>query len=663
MDANHPTRPSSPTYADLIEARYSRRAVLGGATVAVGAAAAGILPSLPAASQTLPAPAAGPGSTASSPTNVGFSPIQSFAITDDNVRVPDGYVVDMVMRWGDPVLAGAPEFDVNAQTGAKQALQCGYNHDFQAFFPLGTSGAEGVFFVSHEYTDGSKMFPGYNPNTTDLARLRAWVDIELEAHGGTLVELERGSGGTGAWQVRAGARRNRRITGNTRMVFSGPAANDLRMGSSVLGTLNNCAGGVTPWGTVLTAEENFNQYFGNAGRIADQRTREAAARYGLPTGASARGWERAYPERFDAGLNPNEPWKFGWIVEVDPDDPNSLPVKHTALGRFKHEAAMTVIAPSGQVVVYSGDDERFDYMYKYVSWGTYDAKAGKANSKLLTEGTLYVARLRADGSGEWIPLVYGSRPELGAPRFESQADVLMRTRLAADAVGATRMDRPEDIEMSPKTKKLYVALTNNSNRTSVVANDGERASNPRINNRAGHILEMAEKGDNAAAREFTWGIFILAGDPGAGRLVDAPTGNLQGGDLYFGGYRGQVSPIGAPDNVAFSPDGMLWVATDGAPNAINRNDALHAVITEGPNRGRVAQFLSVPAGAECCGPEFTPDQKALFIAVQHPGEDGPLRVAGDVTTNTQSSWPGGSGTVARPATIAIRHRDGKVIGS
>jgi uncharacterized protein len=298
-----------------------------------------------------------------------------------------------------------------------------------------------------------------------------------------------------------------------------------------------------------------------------------------------------------------------------------------------------------------------------VSWGVYDPALGKKNSRLLTEGTLYVARLRADGSAEWIPLVYGSRPELTAPRFESQADVLMRTRLAADAVGATRMDRPEDIEMNPKTKKVYVALTNNSNRTTVVANESERASNPRINNRTGHILEISEAGDNAAAREFRWDIFMLAGDPGAGRLVDSPSGNLQGGDQYFAGYRGQVSPIGAPDNVAFSPDGMLWVATDGAPNAINRNDAMHAVITEGPNRGRVAQFLSVPAGSECCGPEFTPDQKTLFIAVQHPGEDGTLTRAGDPNSNSQSTWPDGPGTVPRPATIAIRHREGKIIGS
>lgn len=660
--------PHNPTYADLVEQRYSRRTVLGGATAALGAAAAGLLPSLPAHGQAVPAAGAagtavGPATVASTPANIGFTPIPSYAVTDDAVRVPEGYVVDMVLRWGDPIKAGGPAFDVNAQTPEKQAAQCGYNHDFQAFFPLGKTGTEGVFFVSHEYTDGSKMFPGYNANTTDLARLKTWVDIELEAHGGTVVELERGSGGTGAWQVRASGTRNRRITANTPMRFSGPAANDLRLGSGVIGTLNNCAGGVTPWGTILTAEENFNQYFANAGRIADTRTREAHARYGVTTGASARGWERVYPNRFDASINPDEPWKFGWIVEIDPDDPSSVPVKHTALGRFKHEAATTVIAPTGQLVVYSGDDERFDYMYKYVSWGTYDPKAGKANSRLLTEGTLYVARLRADGSAEWIPLVYGSRPELSTPRFESQADVLMRTRLAADAVGATRMDRPEDIEMNPKTGKVYVALTNNSNRTTVVTNDAERASNPRINNRTGHILEFSERGDNAAAREFTWGIFILAGDPGAGRLVDSPAGNLQGGDLYFGGFRGQVSPIGAPDNVAFSPDGMLWVATDGAPSAINRNDAMHAVITEGPNRGRVAQFLSVPAGAETCGPEFTPDQKTVFIAVQHPGEDGSLRVAGDVRTNTQSSWPDGPGNPARPATIAIRHKDGKTIGS
>jgi uncharacterized protein len=660
-------------YGDLLQLRYSRRAVLGAGTLgAVGLTVA--LPTLPSVAQV---PSQGPNQFPSAenssvakptvsyvtPTNVSFSAITAAPITDDAVRVPDGYVVDVILRWGDPVVSGAPAFDINKQTASSQAGQAGYNHDFQAFFPLGTSGREGVLFVNHEYTDGPKMFPGYStPARADLAKLKEWVDIELEAHGGTVVELERADGGTGPWKTRFGAR-NRRITATTPMAFSGPAARDPRLSTQVLGMLNNCGGGVTPWGTVLTAEENFNQYFANAGRVTNPITREAHTRYGLPSAESPRGWERVYPSRFDVSVNPDEPYKYGWIVEIDPDDPKSVPVKHTALGRFKHEAATAVIAPTGQLVVYSGDDERFDYFYKYVSWGTYDKAAGKANSKLLTEGTLYVAKLRADGTAEWIPLVYGSRRELSGPRFDSQADILVRTRLAADAVGATKMDRPEDIETNPKTGKVYVALTNNSNRRTVVIDDAERASNPRVDNRTGHILEFTEARDSAAAREFSWNVFIMAGDPSVGKLVDSSKGSFAGTDLYFGGYKGQVSPIGAPDNIAFSPDGMLWLATDGAPSAINRNDALHAVITEGPNRGRVAQFLSVPAGAETCGPEFSPDQLTLFIAVQHPGEDGTLTRAGDPTSNSQSSWPDGPGTVPRPASIAIRHRDGKKIGS
>jgi uncharacterized protein len=663
-----------PRYGDLLESRYSRRAVLTGvaASAATAVGAAIVLPSLPAVAQVSSAtPAAGAGAAAgaaagagfTTPTNVTFSALSSFPITDDTVRVPDGYVVDVIMRWGDPVVKGAPAFDVSKQTASSQAAQSGYNHDFQAFFPLGTAGTEGVLFVNHEYTDGSKMFPGYSsPARAELAKLKEWVDIELEAHGGTVVELERADGGKGPWKTRFGTR-NRRITANTKMTFSGPAAKDPRLGSSVVGMLNNCGGGVTPWGTVLTAEENFNQYFANAARVADPIARESHARYGISAGESPRAWERVYPGRFDSSVNPDEPYKYGWIVEIDPDDPNSTPIKHTALGRFKHEAATTVIAPTGQLVVYTGDDERFDYFYKYVSWGTYDAAAGKANSKLLTEGTLYVAKLRPDGTAEWIPLVFGSRLELSGPKFDSQSDILIRTRQAADAVGATKMDRPEDIETNPKTGKVYVALTNNSNRRTVVADEAERASNPRVDNRTGHILEISEAKNNAAAREFTWNVFIMAGDPGIGTLVDSPAGNRKGTDLYFGGYKGQVSPIGAPDNVAFSPDGMMWLATDGAPSAINRNDALHAVITEGPNRGRVAQFLSVPAGAETCGPEFSPDQLTLFIAIQHPGEDGTLARAGDLGSNTQSSWPDGPGTVPRPASIAIRHKDGKKIGS
>jgi uncharacterized protein len=523
-----------------------------------------------------------------------------------------------------------------------------------------------VMFVNHEYTDAPKMIPAYDINTRDNDRFKQWVDIEIAAHGASVFEVERADTKS-AWKMRRSGARNRRITGDTLMRFSGPASGDGRLSGSVIGMYNNCGGGVTAWGTVLTAEENFNQYFANAGRVTSAAERAHHARYGVPTGATPRQWERVYPERFDLSRDKDVAYKYGWVVEIDPDDPKQVPVKHTALGRFKHEAATMVIANTGQVVVYSGDDERNDYFYKYVSFGTFDAKAGKANSKLLSEGTLYVAKLEADGSLEWIPLVYGSRPELSAPFFTTQGDILVRTREAGDAVRATRMDRPEDIEVNPVTGKVYIALTNNSNRRALSTIEGERAANPRWNategNRTGHIVELTENGlAGHASRSCKWEIFLLAGDPGVGKRVAKVADAKDSKDLYFGGYTGAVSPVGAPDNVAFSPDGLLWIASDGAPNAIGYNDAIHAVPTTGEKRGQVLQFLSVPAGAEACGPEFTPDQTTLWVAVQHPGEDGNLTTPRDPRTNTQSSWPDGVGTPARPATIAVRHQDGRKIG-
>jgi uncharacterized protein len=432
----------------------------------------------------------------------------------------------------------------------------------------------------------------------------------------------------------------------------------------VLGMLNNCAGGTTPWGTVLTCEENFNQYFANANDVVNAVTKASHLRYGVMGAATGRGWERVY-DRFDSKKSPNEPFKHGWVVEIDPDDPASVPIKRTALGRFKHEGATTVVATTGQVVVYSGDDQQFDYFYKYVSHDSYVPAKGKANGSLLDNGTLFVARLWPDGPGEWLPLNHNRRSELTAARgFADQADVLLRTRQAADAVGATKMDRPEDVEVNPVTGRLYVLMTNNAARTASATDDGERAANPRFDprtgNRTGHVIEIVPTNGNHAGMQFRWEVFLLAGETKPVRTLREATSATS---TYYAGYTGDVSPIGAPDNVAFSPDGLMWLATDGQPNAISRNDALHCVVTTGPNRGLLKQFLSVPAGAETCGPVFTPDQTTLFIAVQHPGEDGTLARAGDLTSNTQSSWPDGPNTVPRPATVAIRHTEGKRIGS
>lgn len=554
----------------------------------------------------------------------------------DDVKVADGYFARTLIRWGEPVSNNAPDFNVWEQSPAAQANQFGYNCDFVGFFSLpNTSNASnrGLLAVNHEYTNEELMFPNYNPKTPSAHQ----VNIAIQAHGMSVVEIARGKDG---WSYVRSSPYNRRITGDTPMMVSGPAAGHEWMktsqdpqGNSIRGTLNNCAGGKTPWGTVVTAEENFHQYFAHLKYLDPNDPRTAIhKRYGLPNEASERGWE-LYHSRFDVSREPNEPFRFGWCVEVDPYEPQSQPVKRTALGRFRHEAATFVVAPSGQVVAYSGDDAQFEYVYKFVTKGTYNKSNRMANMGLLDQGILYVAKFNDDGSGEWLPLVFGQGPLTAEKGFSSQADVLLKTRLAADALGATKMDRPEDIETNPVNNKVYIVLTNNTRRG--INNDpGTDAANPRVNNASGHIIELTEDKNNHAATRFTWGIFLLAG-----RADDPST--------YFAGYdKSQVSSIGAPDNIAFDREGTMWVATDGAPRAVKINDGLYAVPVEGGQRGKLQMFFSSVVGSEVCGPEFTPDNRTLFLAIQHPGEGGTFE-------KPISSWPDRQG-LPRPSVITIQ---------
>jgi secreted PhoX family phosphatase len=386
----------------------------------------------------------------------------------------------------------------------------------------------------------------------------------------------------------------------------------------------------------------------------------AYAPYGLPSRAgsiSDRAWSEV-EERFDLARHPHEAHRFGWVVEVDPMDPTSTPVKHTMLGRFKHEGANVTISPSGHAVAYMGDDERGDYVYKFVSRDTHRADSSPASRKhnlaLMTAGTLYVARYIGhgqgdglhDGTGEWIPLT--SDTESFVPGM-SVAEVLVFTRVAADKVGPTRMDRPEDVEANPVNGRIYAAMTNNSNRGSAFPLDeanpvGEshvrtELGGPLVKksgNRNGYILEMAEDGGDHTATTFTWTLFLVCGDP------DAP-------ETYFGGYdKSRVSMISCPDNVAFDAAGNLWISTDGAQ--LGSHDGLFRVPVEGPERGNVQQFLTVPVGAETCGPLITDDQLSVFIAVQHPGEtDGATFEA------PTSTWPHTDG-FPRPSVVAVHRR-------
>jgi secreted PhoX family phosphatase len=564
--------------------------------------------------------------------------------------VAEGYRAQTLIRWGDPVEPGAPPFAPLQQTAEAQARQWGYNNDFIGYMPLppGSQSADhGLLCVNFEFTIASLMFPGVQPG--DLAMItREQCEIEMAAHGHGIIEIRRSR--DGEWSVVAGSPFNRRITlWRSLCRISGPAAGNPRLqtsadptGMHVTGTLNNCAGGTTPWGTILSAEENFNTYFG--GDPAKTSEARNYARYGM-RGEPDYAWSRYFP-RFDVEREPNEANRFGWVVEIDPYDPTSVPVKRTALGRFKHEGATTVVSADGRVVVYSGDDERFEYVYRFVSESRYDALDRQGNRDLLDRGTLAVARFEADGSLRWLPLVWGSGPLTPANGFSSQADVLIETRRAADLLGATPMDRPEDVETNPVTGIVYVALTNNIRR------EAAAATNPRGPNPHGHIIEMIPPmreagGRDHAAYVYTWEVFLLAGDPDTAE--DAAR------------YHRAVSKNGwlsAPDNLTFDRRGRIWIATDGAWRTGIANGA-YASDTSGPGRALTRHFYRTPVGAELCGPAFNSDDTAFFVSVQHPGA-----TSGATFEAPATRWPDFQpGIPPRPAIQVIVRTEGGTIGS
>jgi secreted PhoX family phosphatase len=492
------------------------------------------------------------------------------------------------------------------------------------------------------------MFPGvgvqdakdanFNKTTKDL------VDIEIAAHGGAVVEVRRAA--DGQWQVLKDSKYTRRITADTAMEITGPAAGHDRMktsadpaGRRVLGMINNCAGGVTPWGTWLSCEENFNGYFW--GKLPENHLETANyKRYAVGTPFYA--WGK-FHDRFDLAKEPNEPNRFGWVVEIDPFDPNSVPKKRTALGRTKHEGAEGILNQDGRYVIYLGDDERFDYVYKFVTERRVDPQNRAANLNLLDSGTLYVAKYNPDGTGTWIPVVHGQGSLTEANGFRSQADVLIETRRAADLLGATKMDRPEDIEANPKTNRVYVMLTNNTRRTEQQVDK----ANPRANNAFGHIIEMIPEGGNHAAATFKWEVLVQCGDPAV-----AAVGATFSSETTKNGW------FGMPDNCAVDNQGRLWISTDGNnAKATGRADGLWALETEGDRRGTSKHFFRVPMGAEMCGPVFTPNDETLFLAVQHPGEsdDGPPASF----DNPATRWPDFKPNVPpRPSVLVVTKRGG-----
>jgi uncharacterized protein len=642
-DHPDPNRSGNETMQQIVERTIARRAVLQAGAVAGGAMVVETVTAGQAFAHDVPDRITGR-----------FKPVTPN--TYDLVVVPTGYLNEVIIRWGDRLLPGSPPFDVMHQTAEAAASQFGYNNDYIGV--LQTSRTRALMVCNHEYTNPELMFP---EGVYDAATK---IRIEMASHGMSVVELHRRTAGTGRWvtvPVRR-ARRNRRITASTPFRLDGPAAGDERLrttadpaGRTVLGTLNNCAGGVTPWGTVLSGEENFNQYFDLA-EAPDPEYSESYARYTI-NGVDTRGWGEV-DRRFDVSREPHEPFRFGWVVEVDPSDPTSTPRKHTMLGRFKHEGANIAVAEDGRVAAYMGDDQRGDYIYKFVSRDRFrrgrSAAARRHNLRLLQHGTLYVARFsgdglgddRYDGTGRWIPLASDEESFVDGM---SVADVLIDTRLAADAVGATAMDRPEDIEPNPVNGRIYCALTNNSQRGTVFPVDeanplGESQVRESLaaplttvsGNRNGYVLEIDEGRDGHTGRRFRWQLMLVCGDP------DAP-------ETYFAGFpKDKVSPISSPDNVAFDWAGNLWIATDG--NALGSNDGIFRVPVRGPQRGHLKQFLTVPPGAEACGPFISRDGRTLWTAVQHPGE-------GDEATfeDPLSTWPH-TDTFPRPS-VTVTYRD------
>ncbi len=577
------------------------------------------------------------------PTLLGFSAVM--VNRADDITVPTGYTAIPFAAWGTPITGSYPAYiDGGLNSGAEQAEQMGMNHDGMHFFPLpkgAASSDRGLLVMNHEYIQQDDMHPNGATEVDGVRTVPDEVVKEMNAHGVAVVEVQKSASGN--WQILP-SNLNRRITVFTPMRIAGPVAGSEFVitryspdGTMTRGTHNNCAHGVTPWGTYLTCEENWAGYFKTD---AENPPRELA-RYGV--GDSTRyGWETVAGddyERFDVtpkGASASEDYRneangFGWIVEIDPYDPGSMPVKRTALGRFAHEGIVFQPAVAGQpVVAYSGCDARGEYIYKFVSRDAF--QPGVTRGDILDNGTLYVARFDADGSGQWLALVAGVNgltPENG---FASQADILVNTRTAADAVGATPMDRPEWGAVNPTTGEVYFTLTNNTNRTA----DEVDAANPRAANATGHIIRWRERG-NVAATSFDWDIFVLAGDAGDSAVLTDGGKALDDSNIFA-----------SPDGLWYDDNGILWIQTDMSGSQLGggpfgNNQMLAAI----PETGQIKRFLVGPVGCEVTGVITTPDRRTMFVNIQHP----------------TGTWPDGGSARPRSATVIVTKDDGGIIGT
>jgi len=567
--------------------------------------------------------------------------------TADAIVVPPGYVAQVIAPWGDPVgLSGElPAFKSDASNSAdEQAAQFGMHHDGIHYFALEGS-KSGLLVMNHEYVDDGLLHPD-GMKTWHAAKVRK----AQAAHGVSVVEVALEEG---RWRTVLPSPWARRITASTPMAISGPAAGHALMqtvadpsGRRVLGTLNNCGSGITPWGTYLTCEENFINYF-----KGPEAPSVHEARWGLKPGAPAGYRWHEHDERFDAGRHPNEPHRFGWVVEIDPMNPSATPIKRTALGRAAHEGATVAVTKDGRAVVYSGEDARFEYIYKFVSRDRIRPGGARANAELLDHGTLFVAQFEAGGQGRWLALVHGLGPLTVANGFADQGEVLIKARQASDLLGATKMDRPEWIAVDQGRGEVYCTLTNNSQR-GTPGHPGVDAANPRGHNSMGHIIKWREAVDFDGER-FVWNHFVLAGDPANAR--EDARGNVRG------------DAFACPDGLWMDARGVLWVQTDMSTSAMGKGDLArlgnNVMLAVDPASGETRRFLTGPRGCEITGVTSTPDGRTLFLNIQHPGES-PSERSDPAHPQAVSSWPDGpAGGRPRSATVVVRRRDGGLVGT
>lgn len=614
-------------FSNMINARLSRRNFLMGTAVAGAGAFLALNPVAKAVAASMDSKL------------LNFTQIP--ASTSDNLVVPKGYSTSNLMSWGDPIFADAPAFNANGkQNSTAQAMQFGDNTDGMSVFPISKDRA--ILAVNNEYTNYEYLFAhqGKAMTADDVKKAQAALGV-------TVVEIVRKNG---QWIIDQNGKANRRITANTEMHVTGPAAgHDLLKtqadptGKKVLGTFNNCANGQTPWGTYLTCEENFNGFFGvEKGAQADVQLTADDNRYGIKAEQSKYQWHN-FDQRFDLSKNPTEPNRHGWVVEIDPNDPTSTPLKRTALGRFKHENAALVVNDDGHVVVYLGDDERGEHLYKFVTKNKYQEGNNSANRNLLDEGTLYVAKFnmhadKLEGQGQWLELTYGKNGLTKENGFNNQAEVVIFARRAATQVGATTMDRPEWVAVHPDKKHVFCTLTNNKNRGVKQGQDVDGV-NPRAENHYGQIVRWAPTNHDHSSVTFKWDLYLIAGNP-----------TVHKDDLYAGSDNiNKDNMFNSPDGIGFDKAGRLWIQTDG--NFSNTGDFAgqgnNQMLCGDPKTGEVRRFLTGPIGCEITGLTFSEDQKTMFVGVQHP----------------TGHFPQGGTHKPRSTIVMITKDNGGIIGS